>query len=380
MTRSETAAVVACGIFDIAVRTGFWVMQVMRRPSAEPVLTGCEEQLAAIRPRSGLSCGVELELLPDELDASILIPAYNAEAYLAECVDSALLQDTVFRYEIIVVDDGSTDETRSILHEYRNCDKVSVIRVANEGVASARNRAITRARGKYLMFLDSDDRLERNSVELLIGAAVSTQADIVQGGYLVIDGVGKVTGDVRYDSFTSGVPPAGRHLSGYPWGKAIRKSMFETVRFPDGMDFEDTIFSLLLFPLCGRYTTLSEPVYNYRDNPDGITRKVLRSASALDAFWIVSVLLEQRKRLGIPVDERLLDTVEFQFGELLWLRLAGQDPRVLRMVFSAACVVVNAIRDQVGTNRQGAESQYLDHAFAAHRYDLWAYACRFGLP
>jgi hypothetical protein len=145
------------------------------------------------------------------------------------------------------------------------------------------------------------------------------------------------------------------------------------------MDFEDTIFALVLFPICGRYVALGETVYKYRDNPNGITRKVVRSPAALDAYWIVPVLLEQRERLAISADEDLLNKVQIQFGELLWLRLAGQDPQVIRAAFSAACAVVNVLRDRVGTISWEPEAPYLDYAFRECRYDLWAYACKFGL-
>jgi glycosyltransferase involved in cell wall biosynthesis len=307
------------------------------------------------------------------------VPAYNAAAHLTECLDSALGQCTDNHYEIIVVDDGSTDETADILEEYCGLANFRVIRAANGGVATARNRAIAQARGKYLMFLDSDDQLQENSVDLLVGAAEAHHADIVQGGYFVIDDCGHVIDEVRYEAATEGVPPGGRQLPGYPWGKAIRKSLFEKVRFPDGMDFEDTIFAMVLFPLCGRYVALGDFVYNYRDNPHGMTRRIVHRPSALDAYWIVPVLLEQRERLALPVDENLLDNVQTQFGELLWLRLAGQDQQVVRAVFSAASTVVNVLRDRIAVGSHRPEAHYLDHAFRERRYDLWAYACKFGL-
>jgi glycosyltransferase involved in cell wall biosynthesis len=380
MTKSKMAAAIAAGFFEILILAGFSARKFIRNSLANETLENPENHIAAIRPRMESPFDSKLELLSDELDASIIIPAYNAEAHLVECLDSAIAQVTNYRYEIIVVDDGSSDGTGNILNDYRRHNNLTIIRAANGGVATARNKAIAEARGKYLLFLDSDDRLEKNSVDLLISAAEKDQADIVQGGYFVIDSSGQVIEEVRYEARSQGkLDESATQTSGYPWGKAIRRTMFENVRFPDGMDFEDTIFALVLFPLCGRYVALSEPVYNYRDNPDGITQKVVRSSSALDAYWIVPVLLEQRERLNIPVDENLLNKVQIHFGELLWLRLSGQDRRVIRAAFFAACAVVNVLRNRVGPTSKKPETPHLDYTFRECRYDLWAYACKYGL-
>jgi glycosyltransferase involved in cell wall biosynthesis len=379
-TKSKMAATIAASFFEILVLAGFSAKKLIRNPSANEALENPENYIAAIRPRMGLSFDSKLELLPDELDASIIIPAYNAEAHLVECLNSAIAQVTNYRYEIIAVDDGSSDGTRKILYDYRSRNNLTIIRAKNGGVATARNRAIAEARGKYLLFLDSDDRLEKNSVDLLISAAEREQADIVQGGYYVIDNSGQVIDEVQYEARSQGkLDESATQTSGYPWGKAIRRTMFENIRFPDGMDFEDTIFALVLFPLCGRYVALSEPVYNYRDNPSGITQKVVRSPSALDAYWIVPVLLEQRERLNIPVDENLFNKVQIQFGELLWLRLSGQDRRVIRAAFFAACAVVNVLRNRATRTSKKLETPYLDYTFRECRYDLWTYACKYGL-
>lgn len=378
-TGSEAAAAFAVALLDLLVRAGFSARKLMRTPSANDTLEAAENHLAAIRPRVGPLPEFTLRSPPDEFDASIVVPAYNAEAHLVECLESALGQGTDYRYEIIVVDDGSTDGTGSILDRYRDRKNLSVIRAANAGVATARNRAIAEARGTYLLFLDSDDRLEWNSVELLVSAAAKSRADIVQGGYFVIDEAGEAIGEVRYDAATAGVPRGGSQRSGYPWGKAIRRTMFEKVGFPDGMDFEDTVFALVLFPRCGRYVALSEPVYTYRDNPNGVTRMVVRSPSALDAYWIVPVLLEQRERLAMSAGQDLLDDVQIQFGELLWLRLTGQDPQVIRSAFSAACATVNVLRDRIGVPSEKSQAPYLDYAFRECRFDLWTHACKYGL-
>ncbi|WP_170847112.1 glycosyltransferase family 2 protein [Mycolicibacterium fluoranthenivorans] len=374
------AAAFAADAFEALLLAGFSAKKLLRGSGNGEPLGDPESILTAIRPRSAPSFDCELVSAPDEVDASIIIPAYNAEAYLEECLDSAIAQVTNYRYEIVVVDDGSCDGTRRILCDYRDRHDLTVVRTANGGVAAARNTAIAVARGKYLLFLDSDDRLPADSVDLLISAAEREGADIVQGGHDVFDTSGRVIEQVRRAACTqSTLDENSTQISGYPWGKAVRRTMFRQVRFPDGMDFEDTIFALVILPLCGRYVSLRESVYNYRDNPSGVTQKVVGTPSALDAYWIVPVLLEQRGRLNLPVDENLLNRVQKQFGHLLWARVAGHDDRVRRAAFAAACGVVHNVRSQVVPTSNKPESPKLDFIFRERRYDLWSYAGKYGL-
>ena len=111
---------------------------------------------------------------------SVIIPVYNCAAYLPECLDSVIAQ-TESSWEIICVDDGSTDDSVSVLREYerRLAGKMRVVEQENAGCARARNRAIPLARGSYLMFLDADDFLEPRCFELALDAARRTNAQIV---------------------------------------------------------------------------------------------------------------------------------------------------------------------------------------------------------
>lgn len=95
---------------------------------------------------------------------SIVIPAFNVEKYIAECLDSCMCQDVSNdEYEVICVDDGSTDRTGLILDDYeRRCSNISVIHQANHGLPSARNTGLDRAIGDYIWFVDSDDVIEHN--------------------------------------------------------------------------------------------------------------------------------------------------------------------------------------------------------------------------
>ena len=117
---------------------------------------------------------------------SVVIPVYNAEHYLAECLDS-LLGQTLRETEIIAVDDGSTDESPAILENFAARDpRLKVIRQANAGVSAARNRGMAEARGKYLTFVDADDQLDLQALGYLCFEAERLQTDILLFNYAAV--------------------------------------------------------------------------------------------------------------------------------------------------------------------------------------------------
>lgn len=110
---------------------------------------------------------------------SVIIPVYNVEAYLRECVGSVLKQ-TYQTFEIILVDDGSTDSSGDICDEYAgNDERICVIHQKNSGPSKTRNTGLENATGKYIYFLDSDDYIDSNALELLVNTAESNDADLV---------------------------------------------------------------------------------------------------------------------------------------------------------------------------------------------------------
>lgn len=117
--------------------------------------------------------------LSEEIAISIIIPIYNVEKYLRECLDS-ILNQTFQNFEIICVDDGSTDKSLEILEEYKNRDeRFILLKQEHEGAGSARNKGIEFARGKYIQFLDSDDYFEPDMLEELYNHAEKYDADMV---------------------------------------------------------------------------------------------------------------------------------------------------------------------------------------------------------
>ena len=114
---------------------------------------------------------------------SIIVPVYNAEKYLQKCLDS-ILEQTYQNLEIIIVNDGSTDNSGQICHEYEQKDsRIIYMEKENGGVSDTRNTGLDRMTGSYVTFVDSDDWLEPNYVQFLYEKLIEHQADIVVGNY-----------------------------------------------------------------------------------------------------------------------------------------------------------------------------------------------------
>ena len=110
-------------------------------------------------------------------DISIIVPIYNSEKYLKKCIDS-IINQTKKELEIILINDGSTDNSEKIIKEYKD-KRIKYIKNTNQGIGTTRNQGIKEATGKYLMFIDSDDYIENNACELLYNKAEKDNLDMV---------------------------------------------------------------------------------------------------------------------------------------------------------------------------------------------------------
>ena len=221
---------------------------------------------------------------------SIIVPVYNTREYLAACLDSVLLPDHR-DYELLIVNDGSTDGSGAIAAEYarRFPGLVRVITTENGGLGAARNVGLENAAGDYLLFLDSDDSLEKGALDellpLLDGSFDIGIFDIVQVNPAGVP-VGHLSGCSKGGDFTLEEYPA--LLFDYPsaCNKLFRRSLFldTGVRFPGRVWFEDLRTVPKLYPgACIRY--LSRPWYRYLIRPGSITNSAntARNLEIIDA-------------------------------------------------------------------------------------------------
>lgn len=194
-----------------------------------------------------------------KMKLSVVVPVYKAEKYLRECVDSILGQ-SMSDLELILINDGSPDGSQAIIEEYvsRYPDKVKTLTVDNGGQGRARNFGIDMARGEYLSFIDSDDYLEPDALEIMISAADENKADIV-----VCD-MEKRWDDGRREYVRAALQSHPLASAGSSSNKIFRRALVGDIRFPVGVWYEDFEFSAKLLMLSGKTVFVDKPLYIYR--------------------------------------------------------------------------------------------------------------------
>ena len=222
---------------------------------------------------------------------SVIVPVYNVEEYLVQCFDSLRIQ-TLRDIEIILLDDASVDRSGEICEEYAARDsRVKVIHFTkNQGLSVARNTGISLAKATYLMFLDSDDWIEPNTLETLTRVADENMADVVICGLFQEypdRTVAVSVPDVKYTNIISAVKAVinSTNDTGAAWGKLYRRACFMGINFPVGHVFEDYATVYKCYLQATRVVSIAQPFYHYRKQRNGsITES--HSVSNLVDFWL----------------------------------------------------------------------------------------------
>ncbi len=206
---------------------------------------------------------------------SIIVPVYKVEPYLHQCIDS-IIHQTYRDLEILLIDDGSTDKCSEICNEYARFDpRIRVFHTQNRGLSAARNFGLQRAKGEYIGFVDSDDWIEPDMYEFLLRQIEVGDADIstceLWYEYPNCQKIGTKIQTIIY----SGIEAirALIHCSFYPsmWNKLFKKSLWSSVHFPDGHNFEDvsTLYKVIL--KAHRVSCSATPLYHYRMRKSSIS-------------------------------------------------------------------------------------------------------------
>ena len=207
---------------------------------------------------------------------SLILPVYNVEEYLRECLDSCINQ-TLGQIEIICIDDGSTDGSAKILAEYADSDKrIRIIAQPNSGLSAARNSGLRVARGEWIMFLDTDDYLEPKACERIYREATSSLCDIIVFGTNIFPIEPKPTKwhssvlhirGRRYPNATPDIIFKEAGAKPFVWRQAFSAELLRTsgVMFDEDVRYgEDIVFQFKIFPHAKRVSFISDRLYNYR--------------------------------------------------------------------------------------------------------------------
>ena len=213
---------------------------------------------------------------------SVIIPVYNVDKFLHDSLESVIHQ-SFNDFEMIVINDGSTDNSAAILEEIVEGEsRMNVIKQKNRGLASTRNRGLDESRGKYIYFFDSDDLLDIDAFKKIIEFAEQTDSDVVNFSSLSIDEKGKETDIVKQMQYSIGEPIPGEELfiqlyntgnyaantQKYLYRKSHLKS--KKIRFDDGFIHEDESFTLEALCLAERAVALPDRLLKKRFRTDSI--------------------------------------------------------------------------------------------------------------
>ena len=236
---------------------------------------------------------------------SIVIPVYNVEKYITQCLESVQKQ-TFKDFEVIIIDDGSPDESYKIYQRYADNDcRFKIVKKQNAGVSEARNTGIEEATGDFVMFIDSDDWMEETACEVLYNEALKNQADLIVADAYTVEGNVRKRIRVFKDPFVTSdrkfIRDYQRSCLGYaynpmpvdkynvtgigsPWNKLFRRSVIveHCLRFDPYVKgiFDDNLFTMHFLSVAGRVSYVPEPVYDYRIVSQSLTQSY--KANTLD--------------------------------------------------------------------------------------------------
>ena len=249
------------------------------------------------------------------MKVSIIVPVYNVESYLDKCLNS-LVNQTLKDIEIIVINDGSTDNSQKIIDKYSKKYK-NIINIAKEngGVSEARNLGLEKASGEYIGFLDSDDWIEPDMYELMYQKAKTENFDIVACDTQAIYNDKKVyiSSNIKEDNVSN----KELMIDAYAviWNKIYKKEILKGIKFNKGMNFcEDVEFLYMVYSKVKTIGVIKEPLHNYLQREGSLTyvydKKLYKLLEAMDD------VLDYYKKNKIL--DKYFDEVEYTYARYLY--------------------------------------------------------------
>lgn len=247
---------------------------------------------------------------------TIIIPVYNSEKYLGKCLDSVLNQ-TYTNFEIILVNDGSTDKSQDVINEYKQKwpDKIIAIEQNNKGVAITRNDSIKRAKSDYIMFIDNDDFIEKDYIETYMKYMMQGDYDVVIGGYKRPNEKGKI---VRVLGLQE--EEWSKFMIMTPWAKVYKKQYLldNKIEYLNNNIGEDIYFNLKAMLLSSKIKIIEYIGYNWFFNTQSVSNSKQKNIKKLQVFELLNSCYDMLK------EEKLLDNnyriLETHFTRyIIWL-------------------------------------------------------------
>lgn len=314
------------------------------------------------------------EMVKEELDLSIVVPFYNvSKDYLNDCLGSLVNQKTKYKYEIICINDGSTNDTLDNLKNFEK--KYPFIRVFsqnNMGISITRNRGIALSKGKYIGFIDQDDWVDTHYIDTLMREAYRCEADVVKCSYSVLEDGKVIESEQIPDDVIRGY--VGEKIFAYTgmiWSGIYKKSLFSSIRFPESYWYEDMVTRFLLYRSSKIFASVSKELYFKRKHDTNASVIVWRSNNnkCLEHVYLVYQLLMYNDKILLPRDNVLLEIVLDELGPLMWWRLRGLEKKAKKLAFLLAASCVD--KAYLKKTNLSMEDNLLLNIYKKRNYNAW---------
>ncbi len=276
------------------------------------------------------------------IDLSIIVPVYNTAKYIEQCINSLISQKTNYTYEIIFVNDGSTDNSLKILKEYEK--KFKIIKVLNQkniGAGGARNLGINNSKGEYLSFVDSDDYVSELYVDTLLNIAYKENVEVVKCGYFEFNiDTNKIIKEFKYkNKIIKQENLKDYNIKGHCCMCIIHKDLFKNLSFPVGCAYEDMIMRLIIFPKAKKLAIIDNSLYYYAIRQDSSSRSKenKKNYKSLAQYFLLKLILEKREELKLQKDYYFYKNLLNELGKVMWLRTRHLDKETFKNTFLLSC-------------------------------------------
>lgn len=249
---------------------------------------------------------------------SIIVPVYNVQDYLKKCLESILIQ-TFESFELILVNDGSTDASLDICKAYMNKDsRIKLISQKNKGLSAARNTGIECSCGEYICFIDSDDFIEKNYLQILYERIIKSNADIVMCEYFLTNQKGKKITNISFNEPNNVKELSGKQILSYvvapkymanvvSWNKLYKKSIFDNLKYNVGRFYEDEFIAFPLFFYTKKIAIIRIPLYNYVQRSNSIMHNPINDKKIIDRIDMYQSRLAFCKQKKLKIYKNVIE-------------------------------------------------------------------------
>ena len=248
---------------------------------------------------------------------SIIVPFYNTEKYLGQCLTSIQGQ-TFSNYEVLMVDDGSTDSSREIAKKFLDDSRFILLGDKHIGFPLSKNLGLDNAKGDYILFVDSDDFIENNCLEVLYNNLIKTNSDISVAKHTSKMEHDSISKEVKLETFNNKDSIMSKLLSNtFLWNKLYKRYIFDDMRFEDVEALSDTMLNYLLFEKANKTCYTNIVTYHHRIHDENMTHYVRNFSTT---YWehrlnvyitMCSYLLENYHNLERQIRDRFRCELQF---------------------------------------------------------------------